>query len=77
MKKLIVAFAAATTLFATFTSAQAADLPTAPPPAAPAYKAPPPVYNWTGFYIGGNLGTDWNQGDFCDRFGNCIRNVSK
>lgn len=35
-------------------SAQAADLP-------PAYKAPPPAtaYNWTGFYIGGNLGYGW------------------
>ena len=29
----------------------------------PAYKAPPavmaPIYNWTGFYIGGHLGGDW------------------
>jgi len=23
---------------------------------APVYKAPPPVYNWTGFYVGGNVG---------------------
>jgi outer membrane immunogenic protein len=35
------------------TSARAADLPM-----APAYKAPPPVevFNWTGFYIGANIG---------------------
>jgi len=27
---------------------------------APIYKAPPVVYNWTGFYIGGNLGGAWS-----------------
>ena len=37
--------------------AQAADLP---------FKAPPPavvVYNWTGFYIGGNIGGKWGDLD--------------
>src|SRR4029077_20716709 len=32
----------------------AADLP----PPSPAYL--PPVYNWTGFYIGGNIGAEWS-----------------
>lgn len=37
-------------------SAMAADLPTkAPPPQAI------PVYNWTGFYIGGNVGGGWGH----------------
>ena len=41
--------------------ALAADLPMAPPPPPPrapaAYvPAPIPYYNWSGFYIGGNLG---------------------
>jgi len=27
---------------------------------APIYKAPPTVYNWTGLYVGGNLGGAWS-----------------
>lgn len=42
-------------------AASAADLP------AKAYtKAPPPVvpvYSWTGFYVGGNVGYGWGNGD--------------
>ena len=33
---------------------------------APAYRAPPPqvplFYNWSGFYVGGHLGTGWADG---------------
>jgi outer membrane immunogenic protein len=52
-------------------AALAADLPPAPPPRAPAAYAPPvlPVYNWTGFYIGGNVGAAWTQGNVSDSFG--------
>jgi outer membrane immunogenic protein len=40
------------------TSAMAADLPVK----APYTKAPPiPVYNWTGFYIGVNVGGSWGR----------------
>jgi outer membrane immunogenic protein len=43
--------------------AQAADLPVA----APSYKAPVvapvPAYNWTGLYIGGSLGGEWEKID--------------
>jgi outer membrane immunogenic protein len=38
-------------------AARAADLP------APAVAPIPAVYDWTGFYIGGNAGYGWNQGD--------------
>ncbi len=43
-------------------------------PRAPAVyiPAPIPVYNWTGFYVGGNLGGSWQQGSFSDPFGNNI-----
>ena len=53
--------------------ALAADLPPpAPMPRAPAVyvPAPIPVYNWTGFYIGGNLGVGWQQGNLGDSLGN-------
>ena len=50
-KKLAITAAAA---FVSCTIAQAADMP------KPVYRAPPPVvvaaYNWSGFYIGGNVG---------------------
>jgi outer membrane immunogenic protein len=51
----------------------AADLPppVAPPPRAPAVYVPVvPPYNWSGFYIGGNLGAGWNSGgSVSDTFG--------
>jgi outer membrane immunogenic protein len=56
-------------------SALAADLPPAPPPRAPAaYVAVPPVFSWTGFYIGGNLGAAWTSGNASDSRGNSWSN---
>ncbi len=50
----------------------AADLPPPVAPRAPAVYVPTPVpyYNWTGFYIGGNVGAAWQQGNLGDQFGN-------
>jgi len=39
----------------------------APPPPAP--YGPPPVYNWTGFYIGGNIGGMFESDRFTDDIG--------
>jgi outer membrane immunogenic protein len=70
MKRILIASAVA---FAAGGQALAADLPPpmAPPPRAPAvYYPPPPIYNWSGFYIGGNLGAGWNSGgSVSDTFG--------
>jgi outer membrane immunogenic protein len=59
----IVAFGVVCFAMAAGGYALAADLPqpaAAPPPQAPAY-VPPPVYNWTGFYVGINGG--WGFGN--------------
>ena len=56
--------------------ALAADLPPpAPMPRAPAVyvPAPIPLYTWTGFYIGGNLGVGWQQGTLVTTNGNNSR----
>src|SRR6202046_3985408 len=53
MKKLLLGTAA----FIAFAApAVAADMPARTYTKAPAYTAPEVVYNWTGFYIGGNIG---------------------
>src|SRR5580700_4051003 len=71
MKRLAFAVAALSIVGG---SALAADLPPpmAPPPRAPAAYIPvaAPYYNWSGFYIGGNLGAAWNSGgSVSDTFG--------
>ncbi len=48
-------------------SASAADLPRSMPSKAPAY-IPPPLYNWTGFYIGINGGGGFGRSDFSGTF---------
>ncbi len=57
MKRILIGIAAAASLLAT--SALAADLPVRTYTKAPVYVEP--VYNWTGFYIGGNLGYSWGR----------------
>lgn len=39
-------------------TSSAADFPTQAPPLAP-YTAPAPVTDWTGYYVGGNIGYGW------------------
>jgi outer membrane immunogenic protein len=57
MKRLLIGIAAVTSMFAT--GALAADLPARTYTKAPVYVEP--VYNWTGFYIGGNIGYSWGR----------------
>jgi outer membrane immunogenic protein len=57
MKKILIATAAMASLFGT--SAFAADLPAKVYTKAPVVVAP--VYDWTGFYIGGNIGYSWGR----------------
>jgi outer membrane immunogenic protein len=63
MRKMLLAGTALLSLVSG--SAMAADL-SRPPPVE--YKAPPmvPVFSWTGFYIGGNLGGAWAHADVTD-----------
>jgi outer membrane immunogenic protein len=44
----------------TGSAAFAADLPSRAPP--PVYLPPPPIFTWTGFYIGGQVGGAWGTG---------------
>src|ERR1019366_9487142 len=58
ISKIIFSVAAATTAFLGISAASAADMP--------AYSkapvlAPAPVYNWAGFYVGGNVGYSWDN----------------
>jgi outer membrane immunogenic protein len=57
MKRMLVGISAVTALLAT--SAFAADLPARTYTKAPVYFEP--VFNWTGFYVGGNIGYSWGR----------------
>lgn len=54
MKKMIIAGLALGALMA---PVMAADMKVK----APILKAPPPVFNWTGCYLGGNAGWKWGR----------------
>jgi outer membrane immunogenic protein len=56
VRKLLIATTALAMI--SITPALAADLPAQTYAKTPVY-VPPPVYNWTGFYIGGHIGGGW------------------
>lgn len=62
MRKLLLAAISATLFFVA--PALGADMPVK----SPAYKAPAPISNWTGCYIGANGGWGWSRQTFLDPF---------
>jgi outer membrane immunogenic protein len=68
MKRLALAWAL---VVGTASAALPADL-TTPAGVAPGPYAPAIPYNWTGLYVGGNLGVGWNGGSFSDSIGNTL-----
>jgi outer membrane immunogenic protein len=65
-RKLFAFLAAAGLSLALGQVALAADLPQRPVYNAAPIMSPVPVYNWTGFYIGGNVGGAWGSVDATD-----------
>ena len=57
MKRLVIGLLSAVAL-AAISSAQAADMPVK---AMPATAPIAPVWSWTGFYVGGNVGYSWGN----------------
>jgi outer membrane immunogenic protein len=57
MKRMLIGIATVSSLLAT--SAFAADLPVRTYTKAPVYVEP--IYDWTGFYVGGNVGYSWGR----------------
>ncbi|MDH6689043.1 outer membrane immunogenic protein [Bradyrhizobium japonicum] len=62
MKKILLVTASMIALGAV-APASAADLAPQPYTKAPPYVAPTPIYNWTGFYIGGHVGGAFGGSD--------------
>ena len=69
MKRLALAFSISV---GTTAAVLAADLPIPPPTYVPLNT----LYNWTGFYIGGNAGVAQEGGSFSDPLGNTLGLVS-
>lgn len=59
MKGFLIGISAAASLLGT--GAFAADLPTKAPPVYTKVPVYDPIYDWTGFYVGGNIGYSWGN----------------
>ena len=76
-RAFVGSFALAAGTIACVVSAQAADLPARMPAAVAPIAYAPPVYNWTGFYIGGNIGGGFANSSWSDPFGLGTNNFNK
>ena len=65
MKKLLLGTAMVLAMGA---GASAADLPPMPGPGPVYSKGPPPMWGWTGCYVGGNIGFGWQNNSAFDPF---------
>ena len=72
MRKLLLGMASGVALLGVASSVQAADMAVKAPPPPP----PAPIFTWTGFYLGGNLGAAWAQASVTDIFGNRFTRTS-
>ncbi len=68
LRRILLASAGAIAL--TGSAAFAADLPSRAPP--PVYLPPPPVFTWTGLYVGLNAGYTWSDSNSVNSFGTPI-----
>jgi outer membrane immunogenic protein len=55
-------------IFGAVGAASAADLPTMKGPPAYMPPAPPPIFTWTGVYVGGQVGYQWGTSDISDPY---------
>ena len=72
--KLLRAAIAGMAILAMPSLGYAADLPRAAPPVY--MPAMVPVYNWTGFYLGGNIGYAWRSTEITGIFGANLGDLS-
>jgi outer membrane immunogenic protein len=72
MRKLLLGIASAAVVLGAANSAGAADMAVKAPPPAPVV----PIFTWTGFYLGANLGGAWAQTSVIDLFGNTFTRAS-
>ena len=73
MRKLLLGTASAAVFLCVANSGQAADMAVKAPPPPPVAV---PLFTWTGFYLGGNLGAAWAQRSVTDLFGNTFTRTS-
>jgi len=76
MKKLVLAAALGLSSLAIASAALAADLPSRKAPPVFAQPAPPPIFTWTGYYVGLTAGYAFNGDTGYTNFGNTAGTIA-